>query len=74
MNSIVSINILNFNTFDKSCVCIDSCLKQHGVNYQVLLIDNASTDDSFLRLQQKYGDKLLYLQTGKTMVLQVVTI
>lgn len=65
MNSIVSINILNFNTFDKSCVCIDSCLKQHGVNYQVLLIDNASTDDSFLRLQQKYGDKLLYLQTGK---------
>lgn len=60
----VSINILNYNTFEKSRVCIESCLKQKGVDYRILLVDNKSTDDSFLRLQSLYGDKIHYLQTG----------
>lgn len=60
----VSINILNFNTYEKSCVCIDSCLNQIGIEFQILLIDNASTDDSFDRLKKKYGDRIQYLQTG----------
>lgn len=60
----VSINILNYNTYEKSCVCIDSCLKQTGINFQILLIDNASTDDSFEKLKLKYGNKIQYLQTG----------
>lgn len=61
----ISINILNYNTFEKSCVCIDSCLKQIGLKFQILLIDNASTDDSFEKLKLKYGDRIHYLQTGK---------
>lgn len=65
MNIKVSINILNYNTYEKSCVCIDSCLKQEGVNYQILLVDNASTDDSFSKLKERYGDRIVYLQTGK---------
>lgn len=60
----VSINILNYNTYENSCVCIDSCLKQIGVEYQILLIDNASTDDSFDRLKNKYKDRIQYLQTN----------
>lgn len=60
----VSINILNYNTFEKSCICIDSCLNQQGVNYQILLIDNASTDDSYARLQARYGNNIEYYQTG----------
>lgn len=60
----VSINILNYNTYEKSCVCIDSCLNQIGVEFQILLIDNASTDDSFEKLKLKYGNKIQYLQTG----------
>lgn len=58
----VSINILNYNTFEKSKVCIDSCLKQKGVEYQVLLIDNNSTDDSLERLKALYGDRIKYLE------------
>lgn len=67
MDYIVSINILNYNTYEKSCVCIDSCLRQQNIGFQVLLIDNASTDDSFNQLKQKYGNKLSYLQTGKNL-------
>lgn len=64
MRQKVSINILNYNTYEKSCVCIDSCLKQVGVNFRILLIDNASTDDSFNKLKGKYGNKIDYYQTG----------
>lgn len=60
----VSINILNYNTYEKSCVCIESCLKQTGINFQILLIDNASTDDSFSRLKKKYDGQIQFLQTG----------
>lgn len=60
----VSINILNYNTFEKSCICIDSCLKQKGVDYRILLVDNCSSDDSYLKLRALYGDKIQYLQTN----------
>lgn len=62
MKQKVSLNILNYNTFEKSRVCIDSCLKQIDVEYQVLLIDNNSTDDSFERLRSIYGDRIKYLE------------
>lgn len=63
-SKLVSINILNYNTFEKSCICIDSCLKQTYENFQILLIDNASTDDSFHRLKIKYNGKIYFYQTG----------
>lgn len=64
MDSKVSVNILNFNTYDKTCLCIDSCLQQDYSNFRVLLIDNASTDNSFNRIKEKYGDLIEYYQTG----------
>ena len=62
--SSISINILNYNTYDKSKVCIESCLKQLGVNFRILLIDNSSTDNSFELLKSEYGDRIDYLQNG----------
>lgn len=58
----VLINILNYNTFENSCVCIDSCLKQADCDCSILLIDNKSTDDSFFKLKEKYADRINYLQ------------
>lgn len=58
----VSINILNYNTFEKTKKCIDSCLKQKGVTYQILLIDNNSSDDSLNQLYDIYGDTISYLK------------
>lgn len=60
----VSINVLNYNTYAKSKICIDSCLRQKQVEYRVLLVDNNSTDDSFEKLKSEYGDTIEYLQTG----------
>ena len=63
-NILVTLNVLNYNTFDKTSLCIDSCLKQNGSFFRVLLIDNCSTDDSYIKLREKYGNKIDYLQTG----------
>ena len=60
----VYVCVLNYNTFDKSRICIDSCLCQSCSSYRIVLVDNASTDDSFLKLRELYGDKIDYLQTG----------
>lgn len=62
MNSRISLNILNYNTFDKSKTCIESCLNQTGGKYLILLIDNCSTDDSFFKLKEYFGEKINYLQ------------
>lgn len=61
-DSKVYINILNYNTFEKSRKCIISCLKQKNVNFKVLLIDNFSTDDSLLKLKNEFADKIEYLE------------
>lgn len=57
----VSINILNYNTYEKSRNCIKSCIDQLGVEYKILLIDNHSTDDSLIRLKEEFGDSISYL-------------
>lgn len=61
----IAICILNYNSFEKSKICIESCLSQKGCNFKILLIDNDSTDNSLNTLKGIYGNKLEYLQTGK---------
>lgn len=58
----VLINILNYNTYEKTDRCIESCLSQENVYYDVLLIDNKSSDDSLIKLKRKYGNRILYLE------------
>lgn len=60
----VYVCVLNYNTFDKARICIDSCLRQSCSSFRIVLVDNASTDDSFLKLRELYGDGIDYLQTG----------
>lgn len=58
----IHINVLNYNTYESTKRCIDSCLNQTGVEFRILLIDNASTDGSFEMLQNEYGDSIDYLK------------
>jgi hypothetical protein len=50
----VSIIIINYNTFSLTCKCIESVLRYtKGINYEIILVDNASTEcspDKFLEL------------------------
>lgn len=53
----VSIIIINYNTLEMTRKCIDSVLKKtEGISYEIILIDNASTDGSkvyFEKLNEK---------------------
>ncbi len=43
----VSVVIVNYNTKDITLACIDSIIKYtHGISYEIILLDNASTDGS----------------------------
>lgn len=57
----VNIIVLNYNNYQDTIECIDSILKLNYSNYNLILIDNASTNDSFDHL----NDHLEYLK-GKS--------
>lgn len=61
----VSINILNYNTYEKSRKCIESCLKQDYKSFRILLVDNHSDDDSLIRLKKEYEDRIEYLELDR---------
>ncbi|MEI8278538.1 MAG: glycosyltransferase family 2 protein [Bacteroidota bacterium] len=43
---LVSIIIINYNTFDLTCNCMESIITYtHNVRYEIILVDNASTKD-----------------------------
>jgi GT2 family glycosyltransferase len=54
----VNIIVLNYNNYQDTIECIDSILKLNYSNYNLILIDNASTNDSFDHL----NDHLEYLK------------
>lgn len=51
----VSVIILNYNGRDIMEECVNAVLKSTYKNYDVVIVDNASTDDSVHFLKQKYG-------------------
>jgi GT2 family glycosyltransferase len=51
---LISIMLLNWNGKDVTADCLESIKKQTFKNYEVILIDNASTDGSSKYLKKKY--------------------
>jgi len=54
----VAILILNWNNFLDTKECLDSLRDLTYKNYQIILVDNGSTDGSGLRLKQNFPDLL----------------
>lgn len=51
----LSIIIVNYNTYDLTKQTIESVIKEHhNFNYEVILVDNASSDGSINKLQDKF--------------------
>jgi len=46
----ITIITLNYNSFPDTIECLESVLKLHYPNFNVIVIDNHSTDDSWLQL------------------------
>lgn len=62
--SSVAIIILNWNGYEHSRNCLDSLAKLTYTNYQILLVDNASEDNSGARLKEEFPGVIL-LQNEK---------
>jgi len=59
-NSFVSIVILNYNGVEYIEKCLESVYRTLGCNFEVILIDNASTDGSQLICKQKFPQIRLF--------------
>jgi len=56
----LSIIIVNYNTYDLTKQTIESIIqKEHPFQYEILLVDNASSDGSIENLQEHFNDLLL---------------
>lgn len=56
----VSVVIVNYNGFELSKECIESVLKVEYENFNIVLIDNGSADDSGLQLDDFFKGKIIY--------------
>lgn len=53
----ISIIIVNFNTAKMTGECIESIYKHiHGIDFEIILVDNNSTDNSVAYLKEKFPD------------------
>jgi len=59
-NPLISIVIINYNGKDYLLDCIDSIFKTINCNYEVLLIDNNSSDNSSELCKEKYPEIRLF--------------
>lgn len=56
----VSIIIINYNTVRLTLNCLESIYKwTSDINFEIVLIDNASTDNSVLLIKEKFPDVIL---------------
>lgn len=58
--------IVNYNTAKEVVACIDSLLNQRGVNLDVVVVDNASTDNS-LDVLRTYEEKITLIASPKNL-------
>lgn len=65
MNPLVSILVLNWNNFDDTNNCVTSLLSLNYNNFNILIIDNGSTDNSFIRLKNKFRDERIIFLKNK---------
>ena len=57
----ISIIIVNYNTADLIGLCLQSILQQADVSYEIIVIDNASSDNS-LQYLKTFGDKITLIE------------
>jgi GT2 family glycosyltransferase len=56
MSPRVSIIILNWNGWRDTVECVESCLKVTYPNYEILIVDNGSTNESVQVLAKQFPE------------------
>ena len=61
----VSVIMINYNTFDLTRDALESIFTHtEGIEFEIILIDNASPDGSGEKLRDLFGEKIVYIQAG----------
>lgn len=66
VDNLVSIVILNYNAGQLLSDCIESIFRTEYDNYEVILVDNASTDKSYKKCKEKF-DKIRLIENEKNL-------
>ncbi len=64
--SLVYIIILNWNRWQDTIECVESCLKLTYTNFRILIVDNGSTDNSESILRERFPS-VEFVQTGENL-------
>ncbi len=63
----VSILIVNYNSGSYAKTCIETLLKQTNIKLELIVVDNASTDDSVIILKDAFGDKITLIESKENL-------
>jgi len=63
----ILIILINWNGYKDTSECIKSLLNLDYSNYRIIVVDNASTDDSLQRLKEEFGQKAHFIQNKKNL-------
>lgn len=56
MNTKIGFVILNYKTWERTISCVDSILQTYKEDKVIVVVDNDSPNDSFMRLQDKFDE------------------
>lgn len=63
----IGVVICNYNKSQYVVNCIQSVLESDIDDYTIYVVDNASTDDSVMQIEQKFKDRVLLLQNEENL-------
>lgn len=67
-NKLVSIIIVTYNREKDIQICLESILNSTYKNYEIVIVDNASTDNTLKILEEKYRDKIKFIKSDKNLM------
>lgn len=63
----ISVIIPTYNRANMVCDCVDSVLAQKGVTLEVIVVDDCSPDDTWLKIKERFGNdgRVRYIRNEK---------
>ena len=66
----VSVILINYNTLQETNQCIESTFNYtKGVSFEIIVVDNASSDHSGDKLSERWGKKITLIQKALKILL-----
>ena len=63
----IAIILVNYNGLSDTIECIESIKLSTFKNYKIIIIDNASTKDSFTDFEKKYSDEVIFIKSKENL-------